>query len=84
MLSHETVIDTDAISACYHLGLRGGLYQHRTDDRYDSQPQVADFAGAWFAFIGALWVHCSHPEPSQSAVCLTPAALRDLHAQSLA
>ena len=81
MLGHETVIDTDSVSAFHCLGLRGGLYQYRTDNRYGPQPQVADIAGAWFACISALGVHCSHPEPSRAqyasvqrcCVTLTPA-----------
>ena len=82
MLGHEAVIDTDTVGACHSLSLRGGLRQHRTDDRHESQPRLVDVAAASVAVIGTLGVHRGYPERVQSEVCLSPAALRDLHAQS--
>ena len=77
MLGHKTVVYADLVGACRRLGLGSGLCEHRTEDRHESQPQVAQYTGAWVHLICALWVHCNHPEPSQSEVCLSPAALRD-------
>ena len=77
MLGHKTVVDADPVGACRRLGLDGGLCEHRTENRHESQPQVAQYSGAWVHLICALWVHCNHPEPSQSEVCLSPTALRD-------